>query len=127
MKGKIGLWLDHRRAVIVTMAKEKEEVNEIDSGIKKHIRYSRNASLDASQEDVLDRQFDQQVNQFYSEILPYLREAETIQIFGPGEAKKELASRLKKAGYAYQLLEVTTMDKMTDRQIIAEIRRRVPS
>jgi len=42
-------------------------------------------------------------------------------IFGPGEAKVELAARLKHDNLADKITGVETVDKMTDRQISAKV------
>ena len=40
MKKEIGLWLDHRDAIIVILTDGGEEIKQITSGSGKHIRYS---------------------------------------------------------------------------------------
>jgi len=122
---KAGLWIDHRKAVILTSSTEGEKVSQISSGIKKHVRLVGETPLDVSHEDAMDRQFDHQLNKFYQGIIPFLKGAESIQIFGPGEAKKELEAHLKKHGLDKRVVAIKTMDKMTDRQVIAEIRRHI--
>ena len=51
---------------------------------------------------------------------------DSIQIFGPGEAKGELEKRLEHEGLKEHILAIETMDKMTDRQIAAKVRERFP-
>ena len=55
-----------------------------------------------------------------------IRDAESIQIFGPGEAKGELEKRLEHEGLKAHILAVEAADKMTDRQIAAKVRERFP-
>jgi hypothetical protein len=125
MKNKVGLWIDHRKAIIVIVMDEGEKIQEVVSGMEKHVRFSGGAAdEDGDTEDVRDRQFDNHLNRFYDEVIAFLREAETIQIFGPGEAKGELAARLEKEGLKGCIVEVETADKMTDRQIAAKVRQR---
>jgi hypothetical protein len=121
MKSKVGLWIDHRKAVIVTVTDEGEETKQITSGMEKHVRFSSGASEDGSSEDVRDRQFGNRLNSYYDQVVACLREAESIQIFGPGEAKGELEARLEKEGLKGRIIEIETMDKMTDRQIAAKV------
>jgi hypothetical protein len=52
---------------------------------------------------------------------------QTLQIFGPGEAKGELEKRLEHEGLKEHVLAIETMDKMTDRQIAAKVRERFPA
>ena len=127
MRSEIGLWIDHRQAVIVSVTDAGEETKHIISNMEKHVRFSSGSSEDGSQEDVRDRQFGNHLNNFYDEVVAEIRDADAIQIFGPGEAKGELEKRLEHAGFKGQIVSVETVDKLTDRQIAAKVRARFPA
>jgi hypothetical protein len=128
MKKEIGLWIDHRKAVIVTIADGKEEVKEIISQMEKHVRYrGHNDTERNAGEDVRDRKFGNHLNSFYDEVVAVLRDADSIQIFGPGEAKGELEKRIEHEGLKARIFAVETVDKMTDRQIAAKVRDHLPA
>jgi hypothetical protein len=123
MKKNIGLWIDHRKAVIVVITKEGEELKKISSNMEKHVRFrSGTGSEDGSSEDVRDRQFGNHLNSYYDEVIAVIRGADAIRIFGPGEAKGELEKRLEHEGLKAHIAAVETVDKMTDRQISAKVR-----
>jgi stalled ribosome rescue protein Dom34 len=129
MKKEIGLWLDHRDAIVVILTDGVEEIKHINSGSGKHIRYSGSSHSktpeglkEVTSEDQRDRKFDNQLNKFYDELIASIRDADSIQIFGPGEAKGELEKRLKHEQIKGQILAVETADKMTDRQVAAKVR-----
>jgi hypothetical protein len=123
MKKKAGLWIDHRKAVIVIVTEAGEEIKEITSNMEKHVRFTNGTgSEDGSTEDVRDRQFGNHLNSYYDRVVAVIHDADTIQIFGPGEAKGELKKRLEREGLKGRVLAVETMDKMTDRQISAKVR-----
>ena len=123
MKKNIGLWIDHRKAVIVIVTEDGEELKKITSNMEKHVRFTGgNGSEDGSSEDVRDRQFGNHLNSYYDEVITVISGADSIQIFGPGEAKGELEKRLEHEGLKARILVVETMDKMTDRQISAKVR-----
>jgi hypothetical protein len=123
MNKKAGLWIDHRQAVIVMITEKEEEIKKITSGMEKHTRFkSGRADEDGSSEDVSDRKFGNQLNSFYDEVIAAIRDAETIHIFGPGEAKVELKNRMERAGLKKCIAAVETVDKMSDRQIAARVR-----
>jgi hypothetical protein len=124
VKSKVGLWIDHRKAVIVIVTDEGEETKQITSDMEKRVRFSSGASEDGSAEDMRDRQFENHLNSYYDDVIACLREAESIQIFGPGEAKGELETRLENVGLKGRIVEIETVDKMTDRQIAAKVRQR---
>jgi hypothetical protein len=122
MKSEIGLWIDHRQAVIVVVTDAGEETKHIISNMEKHVRFSSGSSEDGSQEDVRDRQFGNHLDSYYDEVIAVIRGADAIQIFGPGEAKGELEKRLEHEGLKGRIVGIETVDKMTDRQIAAKVR-----
>jgi 5-methylcytosine-specific restriction endonuclease McrBC GTP-binding regulatory subunit McrB len=123
MKKQAGLWIDHRKAVIVIIKDEVEEIKKITSNMEKHVRFSSgDGSEDGSAEDVRDRQFGNHLNSYYDEVIAFIRDADFIQIFGPGEAKGELEKRIEHEGLKAKVLAIETVDKMTDRQISAKVR-----
>jgi hypothetical protein len=122
MNKQIGLWIDHRKAVVVLITDEGEEVKKITSGMEKHVRFADHAAEGGAGEDVSDRKFGNHLNTYYDEVVAVVRNADSIQIFGPGEAKGELEKRLEREGLKARILAVETVDKMTDRQILAKVR-----
>ena len=96
MTTRVGLWIDHRETVLVTIADGVEETKRIDSGMEKHVRFSGGSrSEQGGGEDQQDRQFTGHLNSYYDEVIACLRDAESIFIFGPGEAKGELENVLR--------------------------------
>lgn len=131
MKKEVGLWIDHRKAVIVTIEDEVEVTLEIQSNVEKHVRFSSgthtknsNQPKGSTAEDMRDRQFGGHLDSFYDGIISMIHTADSIWIFGPGEAKGELEKRLKHAGLGERIVGVETVDKMTDQKIAAKIRDR---
>lgn len=122
MKRTVGLWIDHRKTVIVTVADETEEVTEIASEVGKHVRYS-GAAQTVSGEDQRDRRYLDHLSKYYDEVISRVRDAESILIFGPGEAKGEFVKRLESEGLGGRIVGVETVDEMTDRQIAARVRQ----
>ena len=129
MKKEIGLWIDHKEAVIVVLTGEAQETRHIKSGSGQHLRYSGSSHSktpdglkEVTSEDQRDRKFGNILNEYYDQVIASVRDAETIQIFGPGEAKGELVKRMEHEGLKAHVLAVETMDKMTDRQIAAKVR-----
>lgn len=128
MKKEVGLWIDHRQAVIVTCADRQESVKRVESHLEKRVRFSgvghpRNGDLYLeTTEDGRDRHFEDLLNHYYDDIIADLRDASTILILGPGEAKTELRKRLDLHRLGERVVAVKPMDKRTDEQIAAEVR-----
>lgn len=125
MKKQVGLWIDHRKAVIVSVADQGEETSLIKSDMEKHVRYSGAAQEDSA-EDQRDKRFTGHLNEYYGHVISRIRDAESILIFGPGEAKIELEKRLERESLDGRVVGVETVDKMTDRQIAARVRQHFP-
>ncbi len=130
MKTTIGMWIDHRKAVIVVMTDTGEEIKLIISKVEKQRRRSTGACVQtpfASQlveaDDRQDRAFTGHLNIYYDAVIACIRNAEALLIFGPGEAKGELKKRLEEHNLGGRIVGMETVDKMTDRQIAAKIRQ----
>jgi hypothetical protein len=128
MKEEVGLWVDHKKAVLVNG--EGEEIVTLNSNMEKHVRFSggaRGKTAYGAQyfpaEDQQDRRFTEHLNKYYSEISTHLRGVKAIVIMGPGEAKFELEKRLEHEGLIDHVLSIETADKLTDRQIAARIKQ----
>ena len=122
MKTNVGLWIDHRNAVIVILDEKGERTKRINSDMEKHVRFSGGAQLD-SEEDIRDRRFTNHLNEYYDEVIAAIRNANSILVFGPGEAKVELKKRLENEKIKNRSVEIETVDKMTGNQIAAKVRQ----
>jgi len=122
MKRKVGLWIDHSKAVIVSITGELEEIKSIPSDMEKHVRFSGGAQR-ISEEDIRDRRFTNYLNKYYDEVIAMIRDAASILIVGPGEAKIELKKRLEGEKHNGREVNLETADKMTDPQIAAKVRK----
>jgi hypothetical protein len=130
MKTKVGLWIDHKKAMIVAITDQGEELNLIVSKVEKQLQRSGDSPLKGSFEsqqvpadDSRQRAFTGHLNIYYEAVIAAVREAEFILIFGPGEAKGELKKRLVKNHLGERIAGIETVDRMTDRQIAAKVRR----
>ena len=124
MKRQAGIWIDHRKAFVVFIVEGAEKTERIESGMEKHVRFSgRSASEEGSADDQRDRQFAVHLDRYYDEVISHIRDAESILLFGPGEAKGEFKARLASKGLGGRIVGVETVDKMTDHQIAAKVRQ----
>jgi len=113
----------------VTIKNEIEETREVRSNIEKHVQFSNNdssketnLSQGSTAEDMRDRKFGDHLVSYYSGVVSLIQKADSIWIFGPGEAKIELENLLKHDGLGARIVGIETVDKMTDHQIVAKIR-----
>ena len=130
MTTKTGLWIDHRKASILAITEKGEKMKQIVSDVEKQLRRSGDSPLEGNYESSQvpadnrrQRAFTGQLNTYYDEVIAYIRDAESILIFGPGEAKDELKKRLEGNNLGRRIVGIETVDKMTDNQIAAKIRQ----
>lgn len=119
----VGVWIDHRKAVMVFLSEDGPEIREIASNIEKHVRFSGMSDQEESADDIRDRQFAGHLDRFYDDVIAYVHDAGSILIFGPGEAKDELARRLESKGHKRAISAIESADKLTTPQIAARVKR----
>jgi stalled ribosome rescue protein Dom34 len=119
MKTTVGLWIDHRKAVIVFVDGQEEEIKLISSKEENHHGQS---GMSKPADDLRQRELTGHLNSYYDEVVSCIRDAESILIFGPGEAKGELKKRLEKDNLDGRIVGIEPADKMTDPQVVAKVR-----
>jgi hypothetical protein len=129
MSKKAGVWIDHRRAVIVILDAAGEHTSAITSGAEKHPERAGDSpmkgSFEAAQvpaDDKRQKAFTGELNHYYDAVASALHDSTTIYLCGPGEAKGELNRRLEKHRLAERVAAVETTDKLSDAQVAAKVR-----
>lgn len=130
MAKNAGLWIDHRKAVIVFISDSGEELKRIESNVEKHVRStggSRSSTpygpQDVAAGDVQERKLAQHLNAYYKQVIECLRDSTSILVLGPGEAKGEFQKQIKSKELRQRIVAVETADKMTDPQLKAKVRQ----
>jgi len=121
MKSEVGLWIDHRKAVIVTIVQPEDGTRRLQANLEKQVRFSEGPSREVLANDRRDYRLFNHINSYYDGVIECIRNAEFIQIFGPGEAMVELEKRLKHEQLGGCTIATEAMDKMSDRQIEAKV------
>lgn len=128
MKTNAGLWIDHREAIVVVLDQGKAETTRIESKVEWQPRRSAEAvsgpyeSQLAPADDSHERSHQGDLARFYDQIATRLKDAASIFIFGPGEAKGELRKRFETQQPHSHSIETATADRMTEPQIVARVR-----
>jgi hypothetical protein len=119
MRSKVGIWIDHEKAVIVFVSRDGQQVSEIDSDITPHHRQSGEI---VPGDDLRLNQATEHLNRYYDKVVAAIHHVELAFIFGPGEAKGELEKRLEHAKFKGRVVAVEPADHMTIPQIAAKAR-----
>ena len=124
MQKQVGLWIDHKEAFIVSLGEGAEQTQHLESGMEKHVRFSgRHSADDGSADNQRDRQFAAHLSKYYDSVIDQVKLAESLFLFGPGEAKGELKKQLVTHGLGERIVGVETTDKLTEPQIVAKVRQ----
>ena len=130
MKSAAGLWIDHRKAIIVTISDKGEKTRQILSYVEKQLgRFNgkRSAVSFESQlvqaDDRQQRGFTKHLAGFYGKVVASIPDVESVLLFGPGEAKGEMKKLMEHNSHSGRVVVLETADKMTDRQIAAKVRQ----
>ena len=96
MNHRVGIWIDHEKAVIVSASANRVTVKTLHA---------------------------QHLDRYYDEVIGQLGQPDALLIFGPGEAKLQLKARLSQSTVMPEpLVGIETTDKMTDPQIVAKVK-----
>lgn len=125
-----GVWIDHKKAVIVSIDKAQQHIMQIDSEVERHVRVkggSRTSTpygpQDVVSEKKREEKYKRQLRDYYQEVIGAIQDARKIFIFGPGEAKIELETEMeKKKGLWDKIVGIEPADEMTDPQILAQVK-----
>ena len=122
MERKVGLWIDHNKAVIFSLANEGAAIKRISSELESDALSSRGMETESVAEDGT-KEIPHLLIKYYDEVLSSIRGAESILIFGPGEAKLDLKRRLENLKLHGHIVGVESVEAMTDNQIVSKVRK----
>ena len=128
MDRNVGLWIDHKQAYAIWSKDGRIEV--IPSHLEPPAHSSGGTQLGGKLNQKADVElrhndrFRLQLNKYYQQVMSALKNADSILIMGPGQAKIEFEKILKKnKSLQKRILKVETAQKMTKNQMIAYVRK----
>jgi len=117
----LGIWIDHKHAVIVNASPTGISVKTLASPVHSHPHFS--GSQVGGGEKKYEERFAHQLARFYDEVIGHVGQPEAIFILGPGEAKSQLEDRLTRSKtLSGTEIDVEAADEMTEPQIVAKVR-----
>jgi hypothetical protein len=128
MKNNTAIWIDHREAVIVSLAGETVTIEHLQSEAESNFKPSggwKSGGTSVAQSVVKEKSAEEsrmhQYHAFYRRIISLLERADVIAIFGPGEAKTEFAGEIGKThDLRDKIRAVETCERMTENQFVAK-------
>jgi hypothetical protein len=121
MNHDVGVWIDHKKAVIVSIAAGQITTRTLKSDVGPHPRYS--GSQEGGGEKKYEERHNHDLDRYYDDVIGQLDEPDALLLFGPGEAKLQLEQRLRRAKVSSErIVAVESTDKLTDPQIVAKVK-----
>jgi hypothetical protein len=117
----VGVWIDHKKAVIVSIAAGEVTTRTLTSGVGAHPHYS--GSQEGGGEKKYEQRHNQDLDRYYDDVIGQLGEPDALLLFGPGEAKLQLKARLGRSkGLPESVVAVESTGKLTHPQIVAKVK-----
>jgi hypothetical protein len=117
----VGVWIDHKKAVIVSIAAGHVATRTLESDVEAHPHFS--GSQEGGGEKKYEERHHLHLDHYYDEIISKIGQPDALLLFGPGEAKLQLQDRLGRSHVSSQCnVAVETTDKLTDPQIVAKVK-----
>jgi stalled ribosome rescue protein Dom34 len=121
MSKDVGVWIDHKKAVIVSVAAGEVTTRTLTSDVGAHPRYS--GSQEGGGEKQYEERHTQDLDRYYDDVIGQLGKPDAVLLFGPGEAKLQLKERLGRSKVSSEsIVAVEDTDKLTDLQIVAKVK-----
>ncbi len=124
-----GVWIDHRRAVVVLLTATGDETRVIVSHVEKHLERGGDSPLKGSYEamqvpadDSRQRALTGELNIYYDAVVAAMRSAERLILLGPGEAKGQLRKRFERARLGDHVVAIVAEQLISDREVAARVR-----
>ena len=116
-----GVWIDHKKAVIVSASEGRVTTKTLESDVAAHPHVG--GQQDGGGEKKYEERHRKRLERYYDKVIDHVGKSEALLIFGPGEANLEFKERLGQSGAPSQpVVEIETTDKLTDPQIVAKVK-----
>lgn len=130
MKKLTGIWIDHEKALIITLNRGKYKLKTIESDIVTRDRidgetksYGKFGDQSLSQEKHKERRIKEQTSKYLKSLLSEIKNVDELVLFGPANMKKELEKQiLNDITLSSKLKAVVSADSMTENQVVAWVK-----
>jgi hypothetical protein len=132
MEKQVGIWIDSKKAIIVTLDGQKEEkITEIDSEVENKVYHNKegnkgtfSGSHHSDSETKFDNRKKEEMDYYLKSVMNYIQKSDYLYIFGPGETKTKLEQKIQdeKSLGKTNLKAVETSDSMTLNEIVAQVK-----
>ena len=124
----VGVWIDHREAVLVFLTEQDTEIMRILSNVERHPRRSGVPSSGPFEaqlvqaDDSRERRHTGLLARFYDEVVACIAGTDSVLILGPGEAKGEFLGHLEKAGVSGRTVSLEAAARLSEGRLVRAVR-----
>ncbi len=130
---KVGIWIDHRRAVVVTIENGNESIQTLEGDMDRQPKAAGRTGNKTKwgpqapvNEHRVEEHYRLHVVHFYKDVIKAIGKVDQLLVMGPAQAKHEFADEIGKVADLRNVpLKIETVDKMTDPQVAAKVRATV--
>ncbi len=132
MEKQVGIWIDTKKAIIVTLdGQKKERITEIDSEVENRVYHQKegnkgtfSGSHHSNSETKFENRKKEEMDYYLNAVIAYIKGSDYLYIFGPAETKTILEKKFLegKSNSKINLKAVETADKMTLNEIVAKVK-----
>ena len=132
MEKQVGIWIDSKKAIIVTLDGKKEErITEIDSEVENTVYHNKegnkgtfSGSHHSDSETKFDNRKKEEMNYYLKSVMSNIKGSDYLYIFGPGETKTNLEQKIRDEKWLGKtnLKAVETSDNITVNEIVAQVK-----
>lgn len=125
----IGIWIDHKKAVLIKISEAGEEFEQIQSNVARQCRRSGEEylreiyqPLQLSVNNGPQTASTDHLAPYYDSVFSRIHHAQSILLMGPAEAKVELRNRLERSCLGDHISSLEVAYEMSNRQIVKKVR-----
>lgn len=133
MMKKVGIWIDHKKAVVIQIIDGVESRSVIKADVERHAGpsggwrmktpWGPQATVDERQRE---ERYQHQLARFYKDVVTRIGRPDQLLVMGPAAAKNEFADLAAKSHDLRGIpLAIESADKMSERKIAAKVREYV--
>lgn len=126
----VGIWIDHKKAEIVTIEGENIRSETIYSEAEPKIRSTGGTgskgwmARSIMSEKKSEHRRELELKRYYNQIIDKVAQADELLLLGPGIAKNEFHKEfLRRAPLSRKLADICTDERMTERQLKAKVKK----
>ena len=119
MSHNAGIWIDHKKAVIVSASEAEVTTRTLNSDVVPHPHFG--GSQEGGGEKKYEERRSLHLRRYYDAVIGQLGHPDALLILGPGEAKLEFRERLERSDLlSASAIAIESAERLTDPQIVAK-------